>query len=55
MKINWKMLGTLAVAGLVLYFVIGTPERAADTVQNGLHALGNGADRIGMFLTQVFK
>jgi len=54
MKINWKALAWAAVIGLVLYFVIASPERSADTVGNALASLRNGADRVITFVTAVF-
>jgi hypothetical protein len=53
-NINWKFWGGLAVTALILYFVTQRPEWSAERV----HALGShlkdGADRIGLFLTNIF-
>ena len=52
---NWKFWGGLAVAALVLYFITQRPEWSANTVHNVLGGLKDGADRVALFITNVFS
>ena len=51
---SWKFWAWAAVIGLILYFVTQRPEWSAETVHAIGYRLKDGADRIGLFLTNIF-
>lgn len=51
---NAKKIGILAVAGIILFYVITQPTQAGQTVQEIFGWLEDGAEAIITFLRNVF-
>ena len=49
-----KKLLAIAVVGLVLFLIIGSPERAAGIVRDGFGLLGDAAQNIVEFAAGIF-
>jgi hypothetical protein len=53
-NINWKWWAGMTALALILYFVTQRPEWSAQTVHVVGGHLKEGADRIALFVTNIF-